>query len=279
MHKRYLLLFSLMVTACAIITFKLTYALFSSKASSISNVFTAASVFPSQSPSASPAPSPRSTNHLVISEVFYNVDKAHGLDSPGERSSSESARIATSAVPEEANTDVLEGDDAADCVSTDECDRVKTTALRDRGLRVTGPNDEWIELYNPTDHTINVRSYRIFDNSGAGRIIHGNRIIAPGSFALIAKDNSTWNLWDEPAATLKIALGRQIGDGLQNAGDRIILKDLSGKIVDTVSWGADTSVFTLPAVQAGHSLARAVAGLDTDTASDWTNLSFPTPGN
>jgi hypothetical protein len=144
-------------------------------------------------------------------------------------------------------------------------------------------NNEWLELYNPTDHDINIKNWTLTDNSGNISTIHPNKIIKSESFIVISKDASTWKYWNIHPKSDKIELGNQLGDGLDNNGDRIILKDNSGKEVDRMSWGTDISGFTPQApnpkiIVIGSSTERIVPGIDTDAATDWTNLFPPTPG-
>ena len=59
--------------------------------------------------------------------------------------------------------------------------------------------DEWIELYNAGDADVNLKDWTIADNTTT-RTINANHIIAAGSYALIAKDSSTWSLyWSVPS--------------------------------------------------------------------------------
>ncbi len=142
-----------------------------------------------------------------------------------------------------------------------------------------GQNDEWVELFNPTDHDISLKNYSFVDNSGIVTKINGNFTIKSLKFALVSKDNSTWTHWSVPAGTLKIPLGHQIGDGLNNSGDHLTLNDAANHNIDALSWGNDTTIFTLSGVLAGHSLSRNVPGLDTDSATDWHDQNPPTPGS
>lgn len=140
--------------------------------------------------------------------------------------------------------------------------------------------DEWIELYNAGNAEINIKNWTIADNTTT-RTINGNHIIAAGSYALIAKDSSTWSLyWTVPAGTEIINLGQIIGGGLSNAGDRVILKDDTNNIIDRISYGTDVNVLdpSIIDVVEGHSISRNPAGLDTDSAYDFIDQIIPTPG-
>ena len=142
-----------------------------------------------------------------------------------------------------------------------------------------GQNHEWIELYNPTDQTISLKNWSFVDNSGQVTTIHANKKIKPKSFALVSKDSTTWQFWHEPS-TLKIEFGRSIGDGLDNDGDHIILRNNAGTPVDFVAWGNDTFDWNpaVPGVSEGSSTERLGPGFDTDMPGDWDEQTPPTPG-
>ncbi|MCK4723423.1 MAG: hypothetical protein KAT75_08960, partial [Dehalococcoidia bacterium] len=72
-----------------------------------------------------------------------------------------------------------------------------------------------------------------------------------------------------------------IGNGLNNDGDHLILMDSTERVIDALSYGDDTTIM-LPScldVAGGHSLERQPAGLDTDQASDFVDNGAPSPGH
>jgi hypothetical protein len=149
------------------------------------------------------------------------------------------------------------------------------------------PLNEWIEIYNPTKDPIDISGWVIEDNSGQD-VIPNSPAIPGNGFAVIAKDSSTWKFWNIPDSVIKITLGSLIGDGLANDGDRVILKDSVGNIIDQMSYEGDTSIWNpAPPLDSGgipydlpdgHSLGRDPDGFDTDMADDWKDFANPTPG-
>lgn len=178
------------------------------------------------------------TDHLVINEVFYQVDPDHGVDS-----------------------------------------------YKDRGYPKKddkkGQDDEWIELYNPTGQNISLKNWTLEDNfSGKKIILHANKFIKAGGFALIAKDASMWKYWDEDNSAVKIESIDFLGDGLDNNGDHLFLRNYLGEVVDSVGWGNDIKIWnpSVTDVTIGSSFERLVPGFDTDLPLDWKEQISPSPG-
>ena len=154
------------------------------------------------------------------------------------------------------------------------------------------PNDnynEWIELYNPTNQTINISGWSITDNSAQdyleGDFENGNgtTIIPAFSYVIIA-DHGTkiYENFSIPNNTVRLYVDdTSIGNGLGNSGDKLILKNKTGTITDAVEWIINyDDVPGLPAlpVLENHSISR-YSNVDTDNcSSDFYESTNPTPG-
>lgn len=146
--------------------------------------------------------------------------------------------------------------------------------------------NEWIELYNPNTDPVDLSGWIIEDNN-AQDIIPSSTIIPAQGYLLISASSSTWSYWlNIPPSVAKLVLpDGSIGDGLDNDGDRVILKDDNGYQIDALSYENDTSIFDPAApldssnntydLPEGHLLARIPVDLDTDTADDWQDLGLP----
>ncbi len=249
--------------------------------------------------------------HLLINEIYFNVDAAHGSDcnpasltlntntnntNTGPNSTNEN----TSQISETTNSQVINNAVIDTQVSVNQNSGNNTTVNYTQGnngqtgdnnlsLQITnnannafaqGPCNEWIELYNPTNQDISLKDWQVMDNSGIARVIHANKTIVAGEFALLTKSASTFSLfWTVPPTVPIIELGSAIGDGLGNTGDHLQLFDPSHQLVDAIAWGTDGTVpqYTGP-LNAGQSLQRLPSGLDTDQGTDFSLTTTPTPG-
>lgn len=149
--------------------------------------------------------------------------------------------------------------------------------------------NEWIELYNPTNQSINVSGWSITDNFAEdfleGDLDNGNgtTIIPPNGYAIIA-DYGTKIYENFSISNNAIRLyvdDSGIGNGLGNEQDKLILKNSTDDEIDSLEWGYDyADVIGSPAdlVDEGNTLARH-PDIDTNNSSnDFYDCMISTPG-
>ncbi len=138
---------------------------------------------------------------------------------------------------------------------------------------------EWVELYNPGGAPVTINGWTLSDNGAITTI--PDLVIAPGQLVVVAASQTGFrsNYPDYSGLLVELPGGR-IGNGLANTGDRLLLRDASGVLVDALSYGDDASVFSppCPPVAAGHSLERFPLGQNTRQASDFQEQPNPSPG-
>ena len=141
--------------------------------------------------------------------------------------------------------------------------------------------NEWIELYNGTDQTLDLTGYTITDAASSDTLPDGT-LLEAGQFLLITSSSTTEGFYDIPEDAVIVVLTGAIGNGLGNASDFLELRNDEGSAVDAVSWGDNTSAFS-PAVpgvptNVGYSIGRIDIDVDTGTAADWETKEDPSPG-
>lgn len=91
---------------------------------------------------------------------------------------------------------------------------------------------EWIELYNPTGHSIDLRQYRIGDAQTLRTISSGSLFLAPDGYIVLAQDVTRFRqYYTDFDGTVISPVGWPI---LNNDGDTIRLEYPGGIIGDTV---------------------------------------------
>ncbi len=111
-----------------------------------------------------------------------------------------------------------------------------------------GGGDEWVELYNPNGHPVDISGWRLDDREGGSRpyVIPQGTFIASQGFLVFYK--------------------RETGISLNNSGDKVRLLAPDGRVVDEVSYGATARTDDF-------SWSR-----ERDGVGAWTDTYPPTPG-
>lgn len=139
--------------------------------------------------------------------------------------------------------------------------------------------NEWVEIYNQTDSALDIAGWQICDDTSCDAIPASTTpIMVPAKgFAVITASSTTWKYWDIPSDVVKIELGNDIGDGLSNDGDKLVLKRPDGVVMDAMNWETNTDVWNPGAIDVpeGHMLGRKPNGYDTNQPSDFVDLAVP----
>jgi len=146
---------------------------------------------------------------------------------------------------------------------------------------------EWVELYNNAPSSVELAGWTISDNMAADFITSAELSTGPtmtipaNGFVVIAASEDFYTNYPGFAGAIFFVADGSIGNGLNNDGDHLILRDSTGTVIDQMSYGTDATIFDPPCpdVAAGHSLEREPTGYDTDQASDFVERTFPSPGS
>jgi len=130
-------------------------------------------------------------------------------------------------------------------------------------------DEEWIELYNPTEESVDLSGLTINDNSGTYTIPDGITI-ADEEYLVIARNETAFeDLYGFSPDLSGLSLG------LNNGGDYLRLKD-STEEIDMVAWENYVDGWDLDADES-ESIQRDPSHKDTDTDNDWIINDDPDP--
>jgi len=137
---------------------------------------------------------------------------------------------------------------------------------------------EWVELYNAGPESVELGGWSLADNVAADTLPPA--ALPPGAYAVVAASPDFRRQYRAFQGALLVLADGRIGNGLANDGDRLLLLDEEGRTVDALSYGVDHEFFEppAPAVPPGHSLERFPSDRDTDTAADFRDNAYPSPG-
>jgi hypothetical protein len=149
--------------------------------------------------------------------------------------------------------------------------------FRDGATPFVANDEQWIELFNRSGAEVDVSGWQ-FD-AGIGFTFAADTTIPAGGYAVVAKDPAAFNA-THPGVTAFGPFTR----ALSHAGERIVLKDALGNIVDEVAYhdkrpwpqfadGGGSSL-ELRDPQADNSVPEAWAASDESARSSWQNYTF-----
>lgn len=137
----------------------------------------------------------------------------------------------------------------------------------------SGGEPEWIELFNNSDHEINIKNWTVSDilTTPTSITIKNDFMIPPKQYTVISKDNSITNYHRVISSTIMVLNFAP----LNNDRDGVVLKDNRGIVIDSVlytnQWGGTN----------GFSLERISSTSNSNNQSNWANskdIEQSTPG-
>ncbi|MDP2365479.1 MAG: lamin tail domain-containing protein, partial [Ignavibacteria bacterium] len=130
---------------------------------------------------------------------------------------------------------------------------------------------EWIEIFNRTSDSINLKNWKLSDASTTITITTQDKFIATNSFLVISRDSTILNYYTVPSQIITANI-----PALNNTGDAVVIKDTLGIKIDSVSylpnWGGNVG---------GKSLERISVDALSNNPANWgssVSRSKATPG-
>lgn len=134
--------------------------------------------------------------------------------------------------------------------------------------------EEWIELYNNAETTVDLSGWQITDNNGTGYTytFPAGTTVQPGTYLTVARNSGGFNALYGYEADVYGSLPY-----LNNSGETIILYDSGSNEVDAVAWegGASAGIpdgwgsTSDPWASSGNTIVRTNPAQDTNTYTDW----------
>jgi hypothetical protein len=139
------------------------------------------------------------------------------------------------------------------------------------------PEAEWLELFNRSGKTVDLVTLRLKDATGTP-IPLPSYLLEPGNYVVLTAAANATGL---QSATQGVVLGTPMGISmLNNDGDILSLSDISGNIIDQVSYSNDWHT-SVAQKEGGWSLERINPGLPCLGSENWQSCTAPlggTPG-
>lgn len=112
----------------------------------------------------------------------------------------------------------------------------KTILISEIMFAPSGDEPEWVEIYNASDNTINLKNWSISDASTKTTIAKGDFLFHPREYLVLSKDSTILNFYQIPSKIITPLLPT-----LNNTEDAVAIYDNTGSKIDSVyyfgRWG------------------------------------------
>lgn len=144
---------------------------------------------------------------------------------------------------------------------------------------------EYVELFNSWNRDVDVSQWKLSDRPGSSGSVNSTtlskarRIIHPGEFFIIGTDTNLLDLFPRlhDANPRLVLISNSVDLGLNNDGDVVLLKDLTGSVIDSVLY---SPTWHNPGVHdvSGRSLERINPRLPANQARNWNTCTLHSGG-
>ena len=146
--------------------------------------------------------------------------------------------------------------------------------------------NEWFEVYNRSQDSIDLQGWSFNDKETASGvnsffITHQSRILVPSGFIVVAADSSFFQMYPElyrvDSLCAVFVLSHSSGFSFNNDADAIVLKDITGKTIDSVAYSAHWHSPNIVDIR-GRSLERINPNVDSNDPRNWNTCTDVTGG-
>lgn len=142
-------------------------------------------------------------------------------------------------------------------------------------------NSEYIEIFNPSNDTINLAGWKIIEGGGKSFTLSSRTFyLKPNEYFIIASDSTIFSLFlylNEPQFSRFVKIFNLPDLSLSNSGDIVILQDIFGNIIDSVAYKPDWHNPEIDDLK-GRSLERINPLLTSNDNRNWTTSVNQTGG-
>jgi hypothetical protein len=158
--------------------------------------------------------------------------------------------------------------------------RFNQTVINEIMFAPAADNSEFIELLNISNEIIELGGWAYQEEGGTSYRISNQRVLHPGDYFVFAADSAVLYNYGFPAQTDLISMLNRTDLALSNSGERIVIKDAFGNIIDSLTYSDSWHNKNIIDVK-NRSLERISPFISADDRYNWStsvNKYGATPG-